>query len=375
MSDLNNPTITPSARQVSGRCLLNGVEVPFASWEVDNNAFNQADTFSVSLSPSALPKDMGLLRWWASQTSIKVEVYATIVSAKGKDEKRLIVGYVDTWDYAPGRFEIQLSGRDFTALLIDAKSAGESFKNLTSSQIAETLAKRHGLTPVVTPTKDRFGEFYQIDTAHLTGEQTEWDLLCNVAAIEGYRVYVSGYELHFEPNQTDTAKLDQYVIRWVPPGMTAYPQANVSDDLQFARALTITKGVTVEVMSWQTKKKHIKQFVQAYPRNTAKSTTPGTTKAKTQVYRIIRNGLTPDAAMKLAEDTYNKIVAHEMKMSCSTAGDNLLMPDAMIRVEGTQSPFDQLYFCDSIRRSMNWNDGYRMAISAKNHSPLMEVTG
>jgi hypothetical protein len=123
---------------------------------------------------------------------------------------------------------------------IDAKTAGETFKNYTSSQIAES-AKRQGLKVSATATSQRFGEFYQIDSAHLTGEQTEWDLLTTLAALENYSVWVDGDTLNFHPEASQMSG-DEYVIRYQPPGpINLYPQANVSEDLRFSRALTISK--------------------------------------------------------------------------------------------------------------------------------------
>lgn len=369
--DVNNPIITSSARQISGRCLLNGVEVPFVSFEVENNSFRGAGTFSLTLATSALPASMGMLNYWAVQTTIQVELSVSVISQSGTDEKRLIIGNIDNWHFDPARFEIVADGRDFTGLMIDAKSAGESFKNYTSSQIATILAQRHGLTPVVTATTGRFGEFYQIDSAHLTGEQTEWDLITTLAGIENFNVYVDGENLVFAP-VTDPAKADNYVIRWQPPGVLAYPQCNMSEDLSFSKALTISKGVTVEVLSWNAKRKN-KQFVASYPK-VAKGTTPGNSTAKTQVYRVIRNGLSPESATALAQKIYREIIQHEMKFTGSTAGDNLLTPETMVRIEGTASPFDQLYYCDSVRRTLSWDTGYTMTISGKNHSPALEVS-
>lgn len=369
--DVNNAIVTSSARRISGRCLLNGVEIPFVSFEVDSTGFRGASTFNLTLATSSLPASMGMLNYWAVQTTIKVELSAMIISDSGTDEKKLITGNIDNWEFDPAKFEITADGRDFTALLIDAKSAGESFKNYTSSEIATIIANRHGLTPVVTATSGRFGEFYQIDSAHLTGEQTEWDLLTTLAGIENYVVYVDGSNLHFGP-MPDPAKADNYVIRWQPPGQLLYPQCNMSDDLQFSRALTISKGITVEVLSWNSKRKN-KQFIASYPKY-AKGTTPGSSTAKTQTYRIIRNGLTPEAANALAQSIYRDIVQHEMKFSGSTAGDNLLTPNTLVRIEGTQSPFDQVYYCDSVRRSLNWETGYSMSISGKNHSPALDVS-
>ncbi len=161
--------------------------MPFVSFSVENNAFRGAGTFELTLAISALPPDMQLLNWWAVQTTIRTELFISIVTQTGVNEKRHITGSIDTWHYEPARFEISAEGRDFTAKLIDAKTPGESFKNLTSSQIVTTLAQRHGLTPVVTATTQRVGEYYQIDSTHLTGEQTEWDLITSLAGIENIR--------------------------------------------------------------------------------------------------------------------------------------------------------------------------------------------
>lgn len=368
--DINNPNTESSARHVSGRCLLNGTEVPFVSFSVESNAFRGAGTFELTLAISALPPGMQLLNWWAVQTTITVELFISVMTLAGINEKKHITGNIDTWHYELARFEISAEGRDFTAKLIDAKTTGESFKNLTSSQIANTLAQRHGLTPVVTATLQRVGEYYQIDTAHLTGEQTEWDLMTSLAAIENFSVYVEGDSLFFGPRRAPAGGHD-YVIRWQPPDAQACPRCNVSDDLTFARALTISKGVTVEVLSWNAKLKN-RQFTAIYP-SPAGGTGPGKATSDRQVYRVIRNGLTPDAAHALAQSIYRQIIQHEMTFSCSVAGDNLLMPETSVRIEGTQSLFDQRYFCDRVRRTLSADSGYRMMISGRNHSPALEV--
>lgn len=368
--DVNHPITASSARHVSGRCLLNGNSVPFVSFSIESNAFRGAGTFELTLAISALPPAMQLLSWWAVQATIRVELFISIVTPAGIDEKKHITGNIDTWHYEPARFEITAEGRDYTAKLIDAKTPGESFKNLTSSQIASALAKRHGLKPVVTATTQRVGEYYQIDSTHLTGEQSEWDLITGLAAIENFSVYVEGENLHFEPKRAPASD-GHYIIGWLPPGEQGYPRCNVSDDLSFSRALTISKGVTVEVLSWNAKLKN-RQFIATYP-GPAHGTLPGKAIAEKQVYRVIRNGLTPAAALELARSIYSQIVQHEMTFSGSVPGDNLLMPDTYIRIEGTKSPFDQVYHCDRVRRTLSWETGYRMHISGKNHSPALDT--
>lgn len=368
--DLNNPIIEPGSRNISGRCMLSGSSVDFISMSVTSNGFRGASTFEVHVAISAMPAAKNM-NWLSKQTSITVELYADIKTASGTDSKRLIKGNVDTIDYDPARFVLTLSGRDFTALFIDAKSAGETFKNYTSSQIVQMLAERQGLKSEVTATKGKFGEFYQIDSAHLTGEQTQWDLMTTLAGLEDYSVWIDGDTVYFHPEASATTS-DQYVIRYQPPGTLRYPQCNVSEDLRFSRALTISKGVTVEVLTWSTKRKNTQQTF-SYPKR-AKGSTPGSSTPKTQVYRIIKNGLTPEQAQALAEKIYRDVVLHEMKFTCSTAGDNLLTPRTLVRIEGTQSMWDQNYWCDAVTRTIDWDGGYVMSISAKNHSSALEIT-
>jgi hypothetical protein len=177
-------------------------------------------------------------------------------------------------------------------------------------------------------------------------------------------VYVTGTELHYEP-ALDPTTTDQYLIRWVAPGALAYPQANTSDDLVFERDLTLARGVTVQVISY----KDGKTYTATYPNNSAKGIAPGQSTSKRQVYEIKRNGLDQQAAQQLAQKIHKQITDHEMRLSCSMPGDNSLMPNTIVRQEGTGSGFDQLYYVDSVRRSLSFDAGYTMSLTAKNHNP------
>lgn len=361
--DVNAADVIPAARQVLGRVLLNGVEVPFLSVDVDSNSFYSADTFSAVFAPSAMPADTGTLDWWSSQTDIEIEISIGLIDQSVTDWRTHIVGVVDEWEYHPARFEVSVTGRDYTAKLIDTKTS-EKFSNYTTSQVATLLAKRRGLVPVVTATKTSVGGITKFDHTHVNDERSEWDLLSYFAGIDGFQVYVSGDELHYEP-ALDPDKAEQYLVRWVAPGTYAYPIANVADDLSFGRALTLAKGVTVQVRSW----KGGKAYTETYPTNSARGIAPGQSSSKRQVYSVVRSGLDRQAAQLLAQKLHKQITDHEMRMNGSMPGDNSLTPKTIIRVEGTQSAFDQLYYADSVRRSLSYENGYTMSFSAKNHNP------
>lgn len=362
--DVNDPFAPSGARQVAGYVLLAGVDVPFVSWDVDSNSFYSADTFSIVFALSAMPADTGTLNWWSSQTAIEISISAAIIGQNACDVKNLIIGGVDKWHFDPARFEVTAEGRDYTGKLIDTKTS-EKFSNLTTSQVAIELAQRHGLTPVVTATTTSVGAITKYDHVHVTDERTEWDLLSYFAGLDGFQVFVTGNELHYEP-ALDPAQTDQYVIHWHAANLTAFPQSNV-ETLQFERDLTLAKGVTVEVRSWNAKTG--KAYTETYPNSGAKGIAPGQAVAKRQVYSVVRSGLDRQGAQALAQALHKQITVHEMRMSASMPGDNLLMPDTIVRIEGTDSTFDQLYYADAVRRSMSFDSGYTMSLTAKNHNP------
>ena len=57
----------------------------------------------------------------------------------------------------------------------------------------------------------------------------------------------------------------------------------------------------------------------------------------------------------------------EMKMYAKMPADNILFPGVAIQVEGT-GVYDQIYYADSVTRTMDITTGYLMELSAKNHN-------
>ena len=363
--------IVEESRQPRGIVKLNGdIITGWVSFEVDNNQFRSADTFRILLCATDLPDSRGV-DWIASQTSIIVEIYAGFPADPDnyspKDLTLLISGNADAVDYSPVTTTIELTGRDKTALLIDSKTS-EHFLNQTASQIAESIAARHGLKAVVTATTAKAGSYYQIDHDATTQEQTEWELLTFMANIEDFVLFVRGDELHFEKKAK--ASDDKYIIEWVKPkGEIGYHEANVLT-LNFSRNLTVAKGVAVEVHSWNAKKKA--GFSAFYPR-APKAVKPGSEGSKTQNYRYNIAGLTQDQAEKRAGSIYRQIVAHTMNMDATMPADNTLTCDRIITVKGTGTTFDQDYYPTDITRTMDFVRGYTMDVKAKNTTPDLDI--
>jgi phage protein D len=351
---------------------VNGAGLPgVVSWECDNNANYQADTFKVTFAAGALPTAQNAA-WLTAQGDLSVEILAGFpanpAAPTANELQSFIIGRVDDMMFDPLQNTIELSGRDYTSQLIDAKTT-EVFKNQTTTEIVATLAARHNMTPNAAPSTTLVGSYYEIDHARLTDEHTEWDLLTWLAHQAQCSVWVSGTTLNFQP-LPDPSSSDTYVIQWTP---TTPPQANLID-LKFARNLTLTKDVTVIVRSWNSKQK--KGFsVTAKAAHTKNKVLRNTTIAygQPQVFTRSFPALTQQQALLKAQSILASISQHEMRLDASLPGDNLLSTRMLVTVQGTGTPFDQVYYPESVIRSMSVSDGYRMQLSAKNHSPESTV--
>ncbi|MGA3803681.1 hypothetical protein ACI2VP_05295 [Ralstonia nicotianae] len=364
---LNDLPVQPNVRQPRAIVKVAGIQVPaWISWEVNNNTFYQADTFRVSFAASALPAETDA-NWFSDQKEAFVEILsgfpADPTSYSETDLDSLIYGRVDDVEYDPVSTLLTLTGRDLTAAFIDAKTTIQ-YQNLTSSQIAAQLAANHGLTASGPATTAPAGTFYAYDRVSMTDQRSEWDLLTWLAQQEGFVCYVAGKVLHFEPRPP--APAEPYELRWTV-GDNGLPLANVQD-LRVSRSLTVAKGITVVVRSWNAKQS--KGFVAYYP-SKGKSTQAGAASpfGNTQVYSVTRGGLDQAAALALAQQMHHEITQHEMKLRARLPADNILTQTAMVRMSGTGTAFDQDYFVDGITRSMSLDEGYVMEVSAKNISP------
>lgn len=358
---INNPVPQSAVRQPRMLALINGQPAAgLKSIEVENNSFYQADTFRATLSLSAQPATNDL-NWWSSQTAIDCEIFAGFptdpVRYTKADLTSLILGQVDHMEFDLLRGEIHLTGRDWSAKFIDAQTT-EKFQNQTASQIAQALAARHGMTAQVTATTTKAGLFYEIDHVRLTDRKTEWDLLTWLAQEEDMAVFVKGKTLYFQPRPQPTD--DPYILQY-QAGLNGPASANFMD-VRLERALTLSNGVVVNVRTWNQKQK--KGFTVSYPK---KVSSTKATKAPQQ-YWYVKPNLDTQKALAFAQQKYHEIVAHEMKLRAEMPGDVLLTCQNIIKLGGTASAFDQVFYPSAIHRRMSWDEGFRMDIEAKNHS-------
>lgn len=377
--------LTPTGRQPRGLVKLyaandqNGLPVngervdAWIDFDLDNNSFYSADTFRCKFAGGLLPTDRNAI-WFSNQQDMFVELFIGFPpdpnNYTSSDLQSWIYGQVDNIDVDPVTNTIEVDGRDLTRVFIDTKTT-QKWPNQTSSQIATQLAQSHGLTPVVTATTMKVGKYYEIDHVNMSDERSEWDILNYLADQEGFKVWVRGQSLYFQA-PTDPATATPYQIVYQVGTTSAGPKANF-ENLKMKRALTVSRGIQVKIRSWN--KKYAKGFTVSYP-SSVKTIKVGSSSvgAGGQIYSKTVANLTQDQALQYAQNWYQQLIAHEMKLEgLDMPGDNNLDITSVIQFSGTGTAFDQQYFPDSIHRSMSFNGGYDMVVSAKNHAPDSQV--
>lgn len=367
-----NPITVSEGRQPRGVMRVNDKRLnAWIKFEVDNNIFYEADSFRVNLAISELPPEFSAY-WWSEVEEVFVELFAGFPSDPDnyseQDLDSLTYGRVDNISYDPIGRVMTLTGRDLTAELIDAKTT-ETFQNLTSSQIATLLAKRHNLIPVVTETKKLTGKYYQIDNARMNQQRSEWDLLTALAGEEQFNVFIKGRELHFAPQAAEGS--ESYSLKLEKPTDENGAYSFNGMGIVFERALTIARGVTVTVQSVSPK---TGQPVKVTYPNKPATLKPGQSKPTAQQYTYTFANLTYEKALQKAQQLHSEISKHEVKLRGSMPADNLLSVENLIAVTGTETAYDQSYYPESVTREMSFEGGYVMSVNAKNHSPKSMVT-
>lgn len=339
--------------------LADGVPVRGAMQaHVVNTNHAGADRFRVRAALSA-DLAMGVAYWGAAEgTTIEIRF------GLGGGSVLAIQGLIDRVELDAVRRVVTLDGRDRTATLIEARTT-EAFANQTSSEIASTLAARHGLTPEVTPTTTPVGRYWQLEHDRVTLDRfsrasTEWDLLVSLAAHEGFDVWVRGATLFFQAAPAGRASV---ALRAVAD---AEGPANVIG-LRLERSLTLARDIEVSVKSWNSK------LAQGFTQ-TARATRGGRRHGEVLRYAYVVPDLLPETALALAQRTLRALSAHERVIEAEMPGDLTLDARMLVRLAGTGSGWDQDYVIDEVARSFDLQSGFRQTVRARNLSAGVEIS-
>lgn len=364
---INNPYAGPGVRQPRMRILNAGKPIASAlSFEVTNNNYYQADTFSAQFALNGDPNFSPA--WWGQQQQILLDIQASLDN--GSTWKSLILGQADHQDVHFDAGILVVDGRDLTARFIDQKTS-RAYLNQTSSQLVQQLAQKHKMTADVTPTTTLVGRFYGDDHEKLSLNQfsrttTEWNLMCSLAQHEGFDIWVTGTTVHFHPSTPINS--DPWELVWEPPGWQGNVPWMNGVSLSAERAMTMAKDVVVVVRSWNSRQ--ARGFTKYSPSNADLSSLDDNA---VQSFVFIHPNLTEAGAQDMANKLREQITRNERLVTIEAAADLTVGARNMLKLTGTGTSWDQAYYVDYVRRNMSFEGGFSMTIHAKNHSPQTQV--
>jgi phage protein D len=365
-----SPVYTPSqplvgsvARRPIVVVKIDGAEAPGAvNVRTTNVSHNAADTYKISFSLKALslanPK-WNSNGWGGNNPPQAIEVLYGLLDAQGNRSAltSAVIGPIDSIDIESPDNTVEVGGRDFSKSLIDTQTY-ENFTNQTASQIATTIAQRHGLAAVVQATTTPVGatDADTNTTTRNTRRESEWDLLTKLARDEGFVVYVRGKTLYFQPDSEPTGT--PYKLVYKPANVDGTQQSGNMIKLRRSRTLTLAGSITVTVISHN---RDTGAAVTATATLTANSGQP-------QTYTIDVPGLTQAQAQVRAKQLLKTYSLFERVIDIDMPGDPTLSFEQPIQLSGTNTGWDMTYFADQIEREMAMEHGFSMHIRAKNHS-------
>ena len=326
---------------------LNGAMLPCLTATVTRKSERSADTFSAELSVDDTATAGFGYAEWADYQPTDVEV---LMSVDGTDPVSVITGQIDEPRINWGQCTVSVSGRDKSAPLSE-KRRSQQFKNQQSSDIVSTIASDHGLSPIVTAGSDFAGKLYDVDTVHLLLNLSDHEILSRLAEREGFRWYVDGTSLYFEPKGTDTGV---YSVHWVPPRAQGPVGVATCTDLETHRNMTAARPHTVAVRSWHHKdRKHYDGVNQA-----------GGLGPSVEVEHH-HNGRNQAQADKLSKSRLKDAIRHDCNVVVKSPGDLGVDVRQKLQLSGTGTIYDQLYDIDSVEFEIAWGGGFEMSIAGK----------
>ena len=344
----------PRCRLVVSGSVISGCQ----SLEISTSNLGQAGSFFVQVADDTRTREAG--EQWSEGDVIDLSVQVGFIPAglpeSAVDWQELISGRVDRIRLDPVTGTITLEGRDYAARLLDLPVT-ENFLNCTSSDVATQLAQRCGLSASVDQTSSIIGQYYQIEHARVALSRfsrfsTAWDLLSNLAQIEGFDLWVQGSNLFFRSSSSNLNTV--HTISFQPSSQTsASPFLNVSS-LALERSLALAGGVPVSVLSWNSRQ-----------RRRVSAQSDGSSTASSAPINVVRPNLLQDTAQMLANGIYGQTSGHERRLIATMPGDLTLSPRDGIRLTGVGSSWDGNYRVDSVDREMTLAGGFVQRFTAK----------
>ena len=363
---MTSASLTTPVRAPRLRVDINGVIInSIVHAEVVNRGSYKSSDFELTASITGNIRDRRWLSAVSGRATVQIYMYSGIFGVGPP----IFQGLADSISIDQTNGIARISGRDYSSVLIDS-TYQDSFCNQTASEIANSIAARHGFNSNVFTTSrmvgtyqdNSYNQFLLNSHSHIT---SEWDLLTQLARSEQFELFVDGNVLVFAPSIS------------LPRNNTLIDVGEVIG-IRFHKNLPLSDQTTLTVKSWNSwlGLALYHSDGQSISSDTA-STLDFSDKQGVEI-AIFKPNLSPVDAEQLANRSLNLIKEQMLTVQITMPGEILMKPRDVITISGSQSSFDTNYVVRSVRREFSTTAGfiqYVQGFAIGNELPLQAGNG
>jgi hypothetical protein len=296
----------------------------------------------------ALSGKLELIQWLCSLSGrVVVKIYMRL--RPGENDTIMSEGLMDSLTLDSLSNVVSIRGRDYSSILIDS-TYQESFYNQTASEVATSIALRHGFLPNIAETSALIGDYSGGDHSQLllnvhSRITSEWDLLTHLAGIENVELFVDGTSLVFS-SLSDLGSNFFSVNK------------SIAKSIRFNKRFPLSGGSNLTVKSWNSWLGQLSHY--SDPQLSEQDTPDGNSLAgdsKVEI-AIIKPNLSPQGAEKLYQRCLNSMKEREATVEITMPGEVTIKPGDVISVSGSATSFDSDYAVRTVRRQYSSTTGF-----------------
>ena len=190
-----------NVRQLTTQVILNGHTIPVLHWQCHLTSYGNLCTFEVTTSIQQL-KSINYDIFADQQKTDPMECQIILLDSTQGSSQIIFDGIVDTIEGIWETDEIEINGRDYSAVLRDKTETLDKYLNQTVSQVVQAIADDNGLQADIQVSSVMAGikasTFQGEDWALSTSPRPLWKIITQLADEAGYVAYVDQHKvLHF----------------------------------------------------------------------------------------------------------------------------------------------------------------------------------
>lgn len=365
-------------RAPRARLLVNGAESTQTGLErftLTRTRYSRADTLEMTLALDRTQAGAGLWFDVASAGNgmtlpdIDIQLQMRDAAQAGTPWTTMFQGIVDHVEWNPAETSVHIQCRDYLARLLDMRVL-DGWMNMTGADVVRAMGTAAGLTPNVVMSDGMVGQFWQVEHKRMAAAshgrfQTAFDLASALAIQAGCDLYADGKTLGCTPYPAASAS-NTHVLDYVDTSPTA-PIIMGASNLRFARDYQITRGVSVHVMSWDSRQRTKVDYYWSAAGGT--SLPPASTGT---VHSFSMPGARLDTLREYARTRYNQIMAHARTITGTIPGCITLAPRQFMQVRGTGTTWDGTLDVDSVTSSFSYQGGFSQHVTLRRRDTITE---